>query len=154
MRNCIFLWIWVHLFYKNTFTEAFVSICGKVDKNAFPLHLKVKIMENSIQVEANLLSRFERIPLNDKLLNISAMRTSVWVMESFDLRIAGESFLVLKKFGHKMQTILAYQEILSLLSVLGTMRRISYRPLRTKKVLLCTVFSFFTLIGFAYASVA
>lgn len=115
-------------------------------------------MKNSIlHIEANLLSRLERMPLNPRLLGIAAMLTCVWVMEAFDLGIIGQVILVLKKIWMLEPSSIGLLASSSTIGVVVGTASAGFLTDRfgRKKVLLygVSIFSFFTLIGAAHPSI-
>ena len=52
---------------------------------------------SNLQLEANLISRMERMPLNRAVLTLVGLLSWCWVLEAFDLGMIGQVVAVLKK---------------------------------------------------------
>lgn len=115
-------------------------------------------MQSSIHMEANLLSRLERIPINRRLLAIVALLAWCWVMEAFDLGIIGQVLLVLKKMWTLEPSTVGLLGICSTAGVVIGTASAGFLTDRfgRRKVLLCGVFvfTFFTLIGALYTNIS
>lgn len=115
-------------------------------------------MKTNLQLEANLLSRLERMPLNGKLLSIVALLAWCWVLEAFDLGIIGQVLLVLKQIWTLEPGTVGLLGICSTAGVvIGTLSSGFFTDCYgRRKVLIIgvTVFSFFTLIGALYTNIS
>lgn len=115
-------------------------------------------MSAKIMIEANLLSRLERLPINRKLISIVAVLAFCWVLEAFDLGIIGQVLLVLKQIWTLDPSVIGILGICSTVGVvIGTLSSgfLADRFGR-RKVLIAgvTVFTFFTLVGAIYTNIA
>lgn len=113
-------------------------------------------MHTNIQMEANLLSRMERLPLNKALIALVALLSWCWVMEAFDLGMIGPVLVVLKKIWTLDASTLG---LLGSCSTAGVVIGTASAGFLTdrfgrKKILLWGVFifTFFTLIGSLYTN--
>ena len=112
-------------------------------------------MRPEINLEANLISRMERMPFNKTLLGVISLLTWVWVVEAFDVGLIGQVVVVLKKIWTLDASSLG---LLGSCSTIGVVIGTSTAGFFTDKygrrrVLLCGtfIFTFFTLIGSVYA---
>lgn len=113
-------------------------------------------MQSNLQLEANLLSRMERLPLNKALLTLVGLLSWCWVMEAFDLGMIGPVLVVLKKLWTLDASTLG---LLGSCSTAGVVIGTASAGFLTdrfgrKKILLWGVFifTFFTLIGSVYTN--
>ncbi len=107
-------------------------------------------------LEANLLSRLDRIPITKTIVQIIAILASVWIIEAFDIGIVGQVILVLKKIWNLSPGDVG---LLGTSSTVGIVIGLYFAgPLidrfGRKRVLIWGVvcFTLFTMVGAAYAN--
>ena len=113
---------------------------------------------STLHVEANLLSRMERMPLNRAVLTLVGLLSWCWVMEAFDLGMIGQVVAVLKQLWNLDANTLG---LLGSCSTAGVVIGTACAGFLTdrfgrKRILLWGVFifTFFTLIGSLYTNLA
>lgn len=113
---------------------------------------------STLHVEANLLSRMERMPLNRAVLTLVGLLSWCWVMEAFDLGMIGQVVAVLKQIWELDANTLG---LLGSCSTAGVVIGTACAGFLTdrfgrKRILLWGVFifTFFTLIGSLYTNLA
>lgn len=113
---------------------------------------------STLHVEANLLSRMERMPLNKAVLTLVGLLSWCWVMEAFDLGMIGQVVAVLKQIWNLDANTLG---LLGSCSTAGVVIGTACAGFLTdrfgrKRILLWGVFifTFFTLIGSLYTNLA
>lgn len=113
---------------------------------------------STLHVEANLLSRMERMPLNRAVLTLVGLLSWCWVMEAFDLGMIGQVVAVLKQIWNLDANTLG---LLGSCSTAGVVIGTACAGFLTdrfgrKRILLWGVFifTFFTLIGSLYTNLA
>lgn len=115
-------------------------------------------MPSIAHVEANLLSRMERMPLNKAVLGLVGLLSWCWVMEAFDLGMIGQVVAVLK---HIWDLDAGTLGLLGSCSTAGVVIGTACAGFLTdrfgrKRILLWGVFifTFFTLVGSLYTNLA
>lgn len=115
-------------------------------------------MPSTAHVEANLLSRMERMPLNRALLGLVGLLSWCWVMEAFDLGMIGQVVAVLKHIRDLDAGTLGLLGSCSTAGVVIGTACAGFLADRfgRKRILLWGVFifTFFTLVGSLYTSLA
>lgn len=53
--------------------------------------------EERLRLEANLISRLDRMPMNREVRLLVGLLSLCWVMETFDIGMIGQVLLVLKQ---------------------------------------------------------
>ena len=113
---------------------------------------------STLHVEANLLSRMERMPLNRAVLTLVGLLSWCWVMEAFDLGMIGQVVAVLKQLWNLDANTLG---LLGSCSTAGVVIGTACAGFLTdrfgrKRILLWGVFifTFFTLSGSLYTNLA
>lgn len=110
--------------------------------------------ERNLQIEANLLSRLERVPLNKGLYVVLALLTWCWVIEAFDVGLIGQVVAVLTKIWDLSPNEIGLLGASSTAGVvIGTASAgfLTDRYGRQRVLLVGTfIFTLFTLIGAAY----
>ena len=113
---------------------------------------------STLHVEANLLSRMERMPLNRAVLTLVGLLSWCWVMEAFDLGMIGQVVAVLKQIWELDANTLGLLGSCSTAGVVIGTARAGFLTDRfgRKRILLWGVFifTFFTLIGSLYTNLA
>lgn len=116
------------------------------------------IMSSDMHMEANLISRMERMPMNKALLLLVGLLSWCWVMEAFDLGMIGQVVVVLKQIWTLDANTIG---LLGSCSTAGVVIGTASAGFLTdrfgrKKILLCGVFIFtmFTLIGSLYTNLS
>lgn len=109
-----------------------------------------------LQVEANLISRLDRMPMNKAVMLLVGLLSWCWVMEAFDIGMIGQVVLVLKNIWNLDAGTVG---LLGSCSTAGVVIGTACAGFLTdrfgrKRVLLWGVFifTFFTLVGSAIAS--
>ena len=108
-------------------------------------------MSNTLMLEANLISRLDRVPMNKSILSIVILLAWCWVMEAFDIGMISQVVLVLRQIWDLDANTLG---LLGSCSTAGVVIGTAFAGFLTdkygrKRVLLWGVFIFtlFTLIG-------
>ena len=113
---------------------------------------------STLHVEANLLSRMERMPLNRAVLTLVGLLSWCWVMEAFDLGMNGQVVAVLKQMWELDANTLGLHGSCSTAGVVIGTACAGFLTDRfgRKRILLWGVFifTFFTLIGSLYTNLA
>lgn len=106
---------------------------------------------DKLMLEANLISRLDRVPMNKSILGIVILLAWCWVMEAFDIGMISQVILVLRKIWNLDANTLGLLGSCSTAGVVIGTICLGYLSDRfgRKKVLLwgTFVFTFFTLIG-------
>lgn len=106
---------------------------------------------DKLMLEANLISRLDRVPMNKSILGIVILLAWCWVMEAFDIGMISQVILVLRKIWSLDANTLGLLGSCSTAGVVIGTICLGYLSDRfgRKKVLLwgTFVFTFFTLIG-------
>lgn len=111
-------------------------------------------MSNSKMVEANLLSRLDRLPITRSIVGIMVMLVIAWIVEAFDIGVVGQTVLILKELWNLDPSSVG---LLGTSSTVGVVIGVYFAgrlmdKYGRKKVLLIGVawFCFFTLIGVVF----
>ena len=106
---------------------------------------------DTLMIEANLISRLDRIPMNKSILGIVVLLAWCWVMEAFDIGMISQVVLVLRKIWNLDANTLGLLGSCSTAGVVIGTVSLGYLSDKygRKKILLwgTFVFTFFTLIG-------
>ncbi len=116
------------------------------------------VIENDkIRIEANLLSRLDRMPLNKSVLALVGLLAWCWVMEAFDIGMISQVILVLRELWTLSPSTVG---LLGACSTAGIVIGTALAGFLTdkygrKKILLFGVFifTFFTLIGSLFENI-
>lgn len=107
--------------------------------------------DKTLQMEANCLSRLDRLPLNRAVLSLVAILAGVSIIEAFDLGLIGQTVLVLKQIWHLTPEDTGLLATCSTMGVvLGTFACgfLSDKYGRKRVLLWATfIFTLFTLVG-------
>lgn len=111
-------------------------------------------MSSYKSVEANLLSRLDRLPITRSIYGIMALLVMAWIIEAFDIGVVGQTVLILKKLWNLSPSnvgLLATSSTVGIVIGVYFAGRLMDKYGR-KKVLLVGVtwFCAFTLIGVVF----
>lgn len=113
--------------------------------------------EERLRLEANLISRLDRMPMNREVRLLVGLLSLCWVMEAFDIGMIGQVLLVLKQLWDLDPSMIG---LLGSCSTVGVVIGTASAGFLTdrygrKRVLLWGVFifTFFTLVGSLFAHI-
>ena len=116
------------------------------------------MQEDQLRLEANLISRLDKMPMNKEVRLLVGLLSLCWVMEAFDIGMIGQVLLVLKKIWNLSPEMVG---LLGSCSTVGVVIGTASAGFLTdrygrKRILLWGVFifTFFTLIGSLFANIA